>query len=95
MEIPVDLVGKQNKTINAKHDGKSLIKGNEKYGVVIIYIIVFNLFLGKLNEFIRAQRLIKLEIPVLVQSLKSKNVELGSYLDERLFKCCLSVATNP
>ena len=36
-----------------------------------------------------------LEIPVLVQSLKSSNVELGLYLDGRLFKCCLSAAANP
>ena len=40
-----------------------------------------------------AQRLINLEIPVLVRSLKSRNVELG--LDETLFKCCLSVLSNP
>ena len=36
-----------------------------------------------------------LEILVLVQSLKSSNVELGWYLDERLSKYCLSVAANP
>ena len=42
-----------------------------------------------------AQRLINLEIPVLVRSLKSSNVELGQYLDGRLFKCCLSAAVNP
>ena len=30
-----------------------------------------------LNMFVRAQRLINLEIPVLVRSLKSSNVELG------------------
>ena len=30
-----------------------------------------------INNFIRAQRLINLEIPVLVRSLKSSNVELG------------------
>ena len=30
-------------------------------------------------------RLINLEIPVLIGSLKSSNVELGSYLDGRLF----------
>ena len=35
----------------------------------------------------RAQLLINLEIPVLVQSLKSSNVELGLYLDD-----CSSVA---
>ena len=33
----------------------------------------------------RAQRFINLEIPVLVRSLKSGNVELGEYLDGRLF----------
>ena len=43
----------------------------------------------------RAQRLINLEIPVLVRSLKSSNVELGLYLDGRLFKCSLSAAANP
>ena len=42
-----------------------------------------------------AQRLINLEIPVLVQSLKSSNVGLGWYLDGRLFKCCLNAAANP
>ena len=42
----------------------------------------------------RAQRLINLEIPVLVRSLKSNNVELGYYLDGRLFKCCPSAAAN-
>ena len=31
----------------------------------------------------------------LVRSLKSSNVELGYYLDGRLFKCCLSAAANP
>ena len=40
------------------------------------------------------QRL-SLEIPVLVQSLKSNNVELGQYLDGTLFKCCLIAAANP
>ena len=44
---------------------------------------------------LRAQRLINLEIPVLVRSLKSSNVELGKYLDGKLFKCCLSAAANP
>ena len=39
-----------------------------------------------------AQRLINLEIPVLLHSLKSSNVEL--VLDGRLFKCCLSAAAN-
>ena len=43
----------------------------------------------------KAQRLINLEIPVLVRSLKSSNVELGQYLDGTLFKCCLSAAANP
>ena len=47
------------------------------------------------GDFVRAQRLINLEIPVLVRSLKSSNVELGQYLDGRLFKCCLSAAANP
>ena len=42
-----------------------------------------------------AQRHINLEIPVLVRSLKSSNVELGLYLDGTLFKCCLSAAANP
>ena len=31
-----------------------------------------------------------LEIPVLAQSLKSSNIELGLYLDGRQFKCCMS-----
>ena len=43
----------------------------------------------------RAQRFINLKIPVLVRSLKSSNVELGYYLDERLPFKCLSVAANP
>ena len=30
-----------------------------------------------------------------LRSLKSSNVELGYYLDGRLFKCCLSAAANP
>ena len=42
-----------------------------------------------------AQPLINLEIPVLIRSLKSSNVELGKYLDGQLFKCCLSAAANP
>ena len=42
-----------------------------------------------------AQRLINLEITVLVQSLRSSNVELSEYLDGRPFKGCLSVAANP
>ena len=42
-----------------------------------------------------AQQLINMEMPVVVQSLKSSNVELSLYLDRRLFKCCLSVAANP
>ena len=47
------------------------------------------------GTYLRAQRLINLKIPVLVQSLKSSNVELSLYLDGRLFKCCLSAAANP
>ena len=35
---------------------------------------------------------LNLEIAVLVRSLKASNVELGQYLDGRLFKCCLSAA---
>ena len=42
-----------------------------------------------------AQRLINLEIPVHVPSLKSSDVKLGYYLDGRLFKCCLSAVANP
>ena len=42
----------------------------------------------------RAQQVINLEMPLLLQSLKSSNVELGEYLDGNLFKCCLSVAAN-
>ena len=34
------------------------------------------------------QQLIKLEIPISVQSLKSSNVEFGSYLDGRHLKKC-------
>ena len=42
------------------------------------------------------QRLINLEIQIIVRSLKSSNVELGQYLDRiPLFKCCLSAAANP
>ena len=51
------------------------------------------------NIGIWAQRLINLEIPVLVRSLKSSNIELnielGFFLDGRLFKCCLSIAASP
>ena len=43
----------------------------------------------------RTHQLINLEIPVLVRSLKSCNVELGYYLDGRRFKCGLSAAANP
>ena len=42
-----------------------------------------------------ALRLINLKIPVLVRSLNSNYVELSWYLDGRLFKCCLSAASNP
>ena len=35
-------------------------------------------------------RLINLEVPVHVRSMKSSNVELGQYLNGRLFKCSLS-----
>ena len=36
------------------------------------------------------------EISVLERPLKSCNIELGKYLDERLsFKCCLRSAANP
>ena len=42
----------------------------------------------------RAQRPSYLEIPVCVQSLKSSIVDLGYYLDGRLFQYCLSVAAN-
>ena len=45
--------------------------------------------------FFMAQRLTNLVTSVLVQSMESSNVELGLYLDGRLFKCCLSVAANP
>ena len=41
------------------------------------------------------QRLIHLEIPILVRLLKSSNVELGYYLYGTLFKCCLSDAVKP
>ena len=51
------------------------------------------LFSGKTGR--RSIWLINLEIPVLVQSLKSSNIEVGKYLDGRLFKCCPSVAANP
>ena len=47
------------------------------------------------NDALGAQRFINLEIPVLVRSLKSSNVELSQYLDGRLFECCLSAAANP
>ena len=52
-------------------------------------------FWGSKERGLRAQRLINLEIPVLVRSLKSSNVELGLYLDGTLFKCCQSAAANP
>ena len=48
-----------------------------------------------INCLKRAQRLINLEVPFLVRSLKSSNNELGQYLDGRRFKCCLSAAANP
>ena len=41
------------------------------------------------------QRLINLEIPVLIGSRKPSNIELGQYLDERLFKCWLSTSASP
>ena len=55
------------------------------------------IFKGLIMRDPRAQRLINLKIPVLVQLLKSSKVELGYsyYLEGRLFKCCLSVAFNP
>ena len=53
-----------------------------------------NFSIGKKPQ-VGAQRLINLEIPVLIRSLKSSNIELGQYLDGRLFKCCLSAAANP
>ena len=57
---------------------------------------LLNIFTTVVNNIVvGAQHLINLEIPVLVRSLKSSNVELGKYLDGRLFKCCLSVAANP
>ena len=37
-----------------------------------------------ISDYIRAQWVINLEIPVLVRSLKSSNVGLGYYLDGRL-----------
>ena len=43
---------------------------------------------------IEPQRLINLEIPALVRSLKPSNVEFGYYLDGSLFKHCLSVAAK-
>ena len=48
---------------------------------------------GKME--IRFTARINLEIPVLIRSLKSSNVELGLYLDGRLFKRCVSFAANP
>ena len=53
------------------------------------------LYLESLSTTLEAQRLINLEIPVLVRSLKSSNIELGLYLDGKLFKCCMSAAANP
>ena len=52
-------------------------------------------FIPEIRHLLGAQRLFNLEIPVLLRSLKLSNVELGQYLDGRLFKCCLSVAANP
>ena len=57
--------------------------------------MLHDIFNRAITKSIRAQRLINLEIPVLVQSLKSGNVKLGYYLDGRQFKCCLSGAANP
>ena len=52
----------------------------------------FTLIRTKLSQY-RAQRLINLEIPVLVRSLNSSNVELDYYLDGSLTvqvlpECC-------
>ena len=35
-----------------------------------------------------------LEIPLIIQSLKLSNVELGEYIDGQLFKCNLSIDIN-
>ena len=71
-----------------------------KIGNVVNYVLMYRYISSRLNFMCYslsswAQRLINLEIPVLVRSLKSSNVELGYYLDGRLFKCCLSAAANP
>ena len=43
----------------------------------------------------RAQRLINLQILILVRSLQSSNIDVGEYLDRRLFfKCRLSTTVN-
>ena len=62
---------------------------------VSIQRTVFEHSLRQIIRKLRAQWLINLEIPVLVRSLKSSNVEFSYYLDGRLFKCFLSVAANP
>ena len=45
-------------------------------------------FLGQINLAFRAQQLINLEIPVLVQSLNSSNIELGWETVQVWLECC-------
>ena len=45
------------------------------------------------RRYFWGQWLIKIQVNV--QSLKSSNIGLGKYLDNRLFKCRSSVAANP
>ena len=67
-------------------------------GQYCLNIINFPLYIP-LPALLSAHKLVQwlnnLEIPVLVQSLKSSKVKLGYYLDGRLFKCCLSAAAYP
>ena len=51
---------------------------------------VFSTIIGQVTGL---EWLTLLEIPGLIQSLKSSAVELGLYFDGRLFKCGLTVAT--
>ena len=70
-----------------------LPNGKSKYSCLTSFFITLFSKFDKLF-FVRAQWLINLEIPVIIRSLKSSNVDLGLYLDGRLLKFCLSVVAT-
>ena len=68
--------------VRITHEWLACRAGSAAYGLVVrIHVVVVFLTLACNSDisylFLRAQRLINLEIPVLVRSLKSSNVELG------------------